>query len=68
MDEATLALTAMTGLILITFLGFMVWAIRTGQFKNIESAKYQLFRDTRKPDISRRGSENDPETQGGERS
>ena len=68
MDEATLALTAMTGLILITFLGFLIWAIRTGQFKNIENAKYQLFRDSRKTDISRRGSENDPGTQGGEQS
>lgn len=44
MSEATIALTTMTGLLLVTFLGFLVWGIRSGQFKNVEDAKYQVFR------------------------
>ena len=42
--EATIALTFMTGSLLIIFLGFLIWGIRSGQFKNIEEAKYQIFR------------------------
>jgi len=63
MDEATLALTAMTGLILVTFLGFLIWAIRTGQFKNIEDTKYQLFRNSSESN----DSEDGPATRGGDR-
>jgi nitrogen fixation-related uncharacterized protein len=44
MDEGTIALTVMTGLILIVFVGFLVWGISSGQFKNVEDAKYQIFR------------------------
>jgi cbb3-type cytochrome oxidase maturation protein len=45
MNEATIALTVMTGLLLVSFLGFLVWGIRSGQFKNIEDAKYRIFDD-----------------------
>jgi hypothetical protein len=44
MDEGTIALTVMTGLILIVFVGFLVWGICSGQFKNVEDAKYQIFK------------------------
>jgi hypothetical protein len=44
MDEATIALTAMTGLLLVSFVGFLIWGIRSGQFKNIEEGKYVIFR------------------------
>ncbi len=43
MDEATIALTVMTGLLLVSFLGFLIWGIRSGQFKNTEDAKYLIF-------------------------
>jgi nitrogen fixation-related uncharacterized protein len=49
MDEGTIALTVMSGLIFIVFLGFLVWGIRSGQFKNVEEAKYQLFRPAGEP-------------------
>jgi len=26
-----------------TFLGFFVWGIKTGQFRDIEEAKYRIF-------------------------
>lgn len=45
MDEGTIALTVMTGLLLISFIGFLVWGIRSGQFKNVEEAKYRLLGD-----------------------
>jgi hypothetical protein len=44
MDEGTIALTIMTGLILMTFIGLLVWGICSGQFKNVEDAKYQIFK------------------------
>ena len=44
MDEGTIALTVMTGLILIVLAGLLVWGICSGQFKNVEDAKYQIFR------------------------
>lgn len=47
MDEGTIALTVMSGLLLISFLGFLVWGIRSGQFKNIEEAKYRIFDDSK---------------------
>jgi nitrogen fixation-related uncharacterized protein len=55
MSEATIALTAMTALLLISFLGFLIWGIVSGQFKNIEEAKYQIFRNTKS------GNSNDTE-------
>ena len=50
MNEATIALTVMTGLLGLSFLGFLVWGIRSGQFHNIEDAKYQLFREKKPGD------------------
>jgi len=43
MDEGTIALTVMTGLLLISFIGLLVWGIRTGQFKNVEEPKYRML-------------------------
>lgn len=45
MNEATIALTVMTFLIFVIFLAFFVWGIRTGQFKNVEEAKYIPLQD-----------------------
>jgi nitrogen fixation-related uncharacterized protein len=44
MDQATIALTAVTGVVGLVFLGFLIWGIRSGQFHNVEEAKYQVFR------------------------
>lgn len=44
MDEATIALTAVSGAIALIFLGLLIWGIKAGQFKNVEEAKYQVFR------------------------
>jgi len=44
MDAATIALTVMTGAIGLIFLGFLIWALKSGQFRNVEEAKYQVFR------------------------
>lgn len=45
MNEGTIALTAMTLLLLLIFAGLLVWGLRTGQFRNVEEAKYQVFRN-----------------------
>jgi cbb3-type cytochrome oxidase maturation protein len=45
MDEATIAQTILTGLIFITFLGVFIWGIKTGQFRNVEEAKYRMLDD-----------------------
>lgn len=29
--------------VFFTFLGFFVWGIKTGQFRDIEEAKYRIF-------------------------
>ena len=47
MSEATIALTVMTGLLLLSFLGFLIWGICSGQFLGIEDAKYQIFRNSK---------------------
>jgi nitrogen fixation-related uncharacterized protein len=48
MDEATIALIIMSVLIFTIFLGFLIWGIKSKQFRNIEEAKYQLFNKTEK--------------------
>jgi nitrogen fixation-related uncharacterized protein len=44
MDEATIAMTISTGAIGLIFLGFLIWALKSGQFRNVEEAKFQVFR------------------------
>lgn len=43
--EATSAQTLLTLFILLIFLGFLIWALKTGQFKNIESPKQDMLDD-----------------------
>jgi nitrogen fixation-related uncharacterized protein len=50
MDAATIALTVMTGFIGLVFLGFLIWGWRSGQFRNIEEAKYQVFWKQKPPE------------------
>jgi cbb3-type cytochrome oxidase maturation protein len=45
MNEATIAQTIMTLLILVIFLGFLIWGIKSRQFHNVEDAKYRMLDD-----------------------
>lgn len=45
MNEATIALTVMTFLIFVIILGFLIWGIKSGQFKDVEEAKYKMLED-----------------------
>ena len=45
MNEATIAQTVMTLLILAVFLGFLIWGLKSGQFHNVEDAKYRMLDD-----------------------
>jgi cbb3-type cytochrome oxidase maturation protein len=59
MNEATVALIVMSVLIFLIFLGFLIWGIKSGQFKGVEEAKYQLFKtvDGSEPDAPEKPSE-----------
>jgi len=57
MNEATIALTVMSALILLVFVGLIVWGIKSGQFKNVEEAKFQIFREPGKADAGQTGNE-----------
>lgn len=45
MDEATIALTVLSCSIFLILLGLLIWGIKSGQFKNIEAAKYQVLKN-----------------------
>ena len=45
MNDATIAQTVMTLLILVIFLGFLIWGIKSRQFHNVEDAKYRMLDD-----------------------
>ena len=49
MNEATIALTVMTFLIFLAFLFFLIWGIKAGQFRDVEEAKYIMFKDEEQP-------------------
>lgn len=50
MNEATIALTVMTFLIFAIFVGFLIWGLRSGQFKNVEEATLIPFREDQSSD------------------
>lgn len=43
--SATLAQALLTLSLLVIFVGFLIWGIKTGQFRNIEEPKYRIFDD-----------------------
>lgn len=43
MNEATIAQTIMTLLVLVIFLGLLIWGIKSRQFHNVEDAKYKML-------------------------
>ncbi len=51
MNEAAIAQTVLTVFLLSVFLGFFIWGWRSGQFKNIEDAKYHVFQDNAKKEM-----------------
>jgi nitrogen fixation-related uncharacterized protein len=56
MNEATAALLISSALMLCIFAGLLVWGIRSGQFKNTEDSRYQVFRgDQETPSRQERG-------------
>ena len=40
-----LAQALLTLALLVIFVGFLLWGIKTGQFRNIEGPKYRIFDD-----------------------
>jgi cbb3-type cytochrome oxidase maturation protein len=47
LTEGDWGLLAMSIAMFIIFVGFFIWGIRSGQFKNVEEPKYRMLRDNR---------------------
>jgi cbb3-type cytochrome oxidase maturation protein len=45
MSEATIVQTLFSLVIFLIFLGFLIWGIRTRQFRDVEEPKYKIFED-----------------------
>ena len=45
MNEAAIGLTVTSIGVLMVFMGFLIWGIRTGQFTDVEEAKYRMLED-----------------------
>lgn len=45
MNDYGLALFLSAMLMLLIFLGFLIWGIRSGQFTDVESSKYRILED-----------------------
>jgi cbb3-type cytochrome oxidase maturation protein len=43
--SATLAQALLTLALLVIFVGFLIWGIKSGQFRDIEEPKYRIFND-----------------------
>lgn len=45
MNDYGLALFLSSLLMLLIFMGFLIWGIRSGQFTDVESSKYRILED-----------------------
>ncbi|WMW26236.1 cbb3-type cytochrome oxidase assembly protein [Methanolobus sediminis] len=43
MDEYNLSMLVVAFSLFLIFLGFLIWGIKTGQFNDIEEAKYRML-------------------------
>lgn len=55
----TLAQTLLTLGLLVIFGGFLIWGIRSGQFRGIEEPKYRIFDED--PENKTDGKQGEPE-------
>ena len=62
--SASWAQLLLTLSLLVIFLGFLVWGIRTGQFRNIEEPKYRIFEDKERGEEKVNGQTENKEGQG----
>ena len=47
MNEAAIGITIISVGVLVVFMGFLIWGIRTGQFTDVEEAKYRMLEDVK---------------------
>ena len=62
MNQATIAQTIVTASLFLIFTGLFIWGWKSGQFKNIEEAKYIIFR---RPEEEKKQDENHSGETGG---
>ena len=63
--EGDWGLLAMSIAMFIIFAGFLIWGIKSGQFKNVEEPKYRMLRDNKRPDDHRGEKDHSQEKGGG---
>lgn len=61
MNEATIAQTLFSLALFLIFLGFLIWGIKSGQFKDVEEAKYQIIEEEeeKEPNEDKEGDEDE---------
>jgi nitrogen fixation-related uncharacterized protein len=57
MNEAAIAQSIVTISLFAVFAGLFIWGWKSGQFKNIEDAKYTIFRRPPEADDKDKGGE-----------
>lgn len=57
MNKATVAQTAMSLAMLLILLGFLIWGMRTEQFRGTEETRYAVFRDHEMDEVLREEKE-----------
>ena len=62
--SASWAQLLLTLSLVVIFLGFLLWGIRTGQFRNVEEPKYRIFDDEGKGEEKVNGQTENKEGQG----
>lgn len=50
MEEYQLAISITTFFIFLIFLGFLIWGIKSGQFKDVEAPKYRILKRYDQPE------------------
>ena len=59
MSDATISQAILTFILIVIFLGFLVWGLKTKQFKNVEEAKYRMLRDDQEKQQTEQANENE---------
>jgi hypothetical protein len=67
MDEATIAITVMSGLFAAIFLGFLIWGMLNKQFRNVEEASRNMFKNNVQDEIKLRELTEKVESKGPEK-
>jgi nitrogen fixation-related uncharacterized protein len=63
--EGDWGILAMSAAMFIIFVGFLIWGILSGQFKNVEEPKYRMLQDDREEDTKTKKKDGNRQKRGG---